>query len=365
MDFVSENNFVLELCKFNSDNKSLVEKFLSNKDLNLPYILGQLQFNRIGGIAYFMFQKYGLLKQLNREMRNSLRTTYEQNCVKAQYLVDTEEFLVEVFKDVTFKYALLKGAYLVQLYPKGFRTSNDIDILIQEKDLSFIESRLKDFGFIQGNVRNDILEPALRSEIISSRINRGETVPWIKEVNWSSQKFIEIDLNFSLDYKPNGSQNTVQTFLERSCMNIFTKAGSLPTLSTADFFIQLCTHLYKEATTIAWIKMKRDLSLYKFVDIYLFIHKFFNAEFVTEIAELVVNLGVAKECMYTLVRTKELFDINNTFVDKLIDMLSLVGEYNLDYVYDPQNKRFYKFDVAFREWMFLPNRITALKEVER
>lgn len=365
MDFTAENNFVLELCKFNSDNKNLVEKFLSNEDLNLPYILGQLQFNRIGGIAYSLFQKYGLLKKLNREMRNSLRTTYEQNCIKAQRLLDTEELLVEVFKDAPFKYALLKGAYLVQLYPNGFRTSNDIDVLIQEEDLFLIESKLKKFGFFQGNVRNDTFEPASRSEIISSRINRGETVPWIKEVNWTSQKFIEIDLNFSLDYKPNGSQNVVKSFLERSCMNIFTKVGRLPTLSTADFFIQLCTHLYKEATTLAWIKMKRDLSLYKFVDIYLFINEFFNAEFVIEIEKLVMNLGVAKECLYTLVRTKELFDINNSSVDKLIGMLSSVSEYNLNSVYDPQNNRFYQFDINFREWMFLSNRITALKEVKR
>lgn len=365
MDFVRENALVLQLCQFEEDNGRLLEKYLSNEDLDLPYVLGQLQFNRVGGIAYAVLNRHGLLKKLHREVRNALRTTYENNRIKTECFRETEVYLAKILHGVCFKYALLKGAYLVQLYPQGFRTSNDIDILIQEKDLASIEKLLKEAGFKQGNVRNDVFEPASRAEIISSRINRGETVPWIKEVNWSGQKFIEIDLNFSLDYKPNNSTDLVDDFLERSCPDIHTSNGDLFTLSTVNFFIQLCTHLYKEASTMAWVKMKRDLSLYKFVDIYLFINRFFNEGFIEKLGITAEQIGVTKECLYTVVRTRELFDIQNPVVDKLIDTLSTTGCFDLNQVYDPTKNRFYRFNMDFKEWMFYPNRIAALEEVEK
>lgn len=365
MSFDKENKFVLQLCKFEENSSCLLEAYLGKQELNLPYILGQLQFNRVGGIAYAVLNRHKLLKELHREVRNSLRTTYENNWVKTERFREAEAYLAQLLHGACFRYALLKGAYLVQLYPQGFRTSNDIDVLIAEKDLTAIETLLKKAGFYQGNVRNDVFEPASRMEIISSRINRGETVPWIKEVNWSGQKFIEIDLNFSLDYKSNNSIDLVGDFLERSRPDIHTSNGDLFTLSTVDFFIQLCTHLYKEASTMAWIEMKRDLSLYKFVDIYLFINRFFNDGFIEELGITAEQIGVTKECLYTIVRTRELFDIQNPVVDKLIDTLSAAGCFDLNQVYDPAKDRFYRFDMDFKEWMFHPNRIAALEEVEK
>ena len=43
--------------------------------------------------------------------------------------------------------------------------------------------------------------PAARREIIESRMTRGETVPYVKEVGLPGMRFLEVDINFSLDYK--------------------------------------------------------------------------------------------------------------------------------------------------------------------
>ena len=52
----------------------------------------------------------------------------------------------------------------------------------------------------------------------------------------------------------------------------------LETLNKYDFFIHLCCHLYKEATTLPWVKMGRDMTFYKFCDIYMLMFAFLPIE---------------------------------------------------------------------------------------
>ena len=113
-----------------------------------------------------------------------------------------------------FPYALLKGALLTQMYPKGLRTSNDIDILLEHNDITPFATLLKMDGFLQGNIRNGHFVPATRRDIVSSRMNRGETVPFIKKVSFPKMEYLELDINFSLDFQATGSQDTVTTFLK-------------------------------------------------------------------------------------------------------------------------------------------------------
>lgn len=101
---------------------------------------------------------------------------------------------------------MLKGAYLCAHYPDGYRTSNDVDLLVLPKDVTTIGNLLARSGFRQGNIRNGEFIPATRQEIIESKMMRGETVPYIKEVDLTFMKFFKVDINFSLDYK-NGNGN--------------------------------------------------------------------------------------------------------------------------------------------------------------
>ena len=48
------------------------------------------------------------------------------------------------------------------------------------------------------------------------------------------------------------------------------------TLDDAGFFIHLCAHLYKEATTLPWIEMHRDMTLYKYCDIHMMLEETFR-----------------------------------------------------------------------------------------
>lgn len=358
-----ENNLILQLCKIYTYDKEKIQLLL-NSNLDYPYILGQLLYNRLGGVAYTILRECDLLKELNREFRNSLEIVYNYNCIKQDSFCKTLDMLSAMFKSVDVSYALLKGAFLINVYDIGMRTSNDVDILVNQNQISEITDILKKNGFIQGNTRGGKFTKATRFEILSSRLNRGETVPFIKEVDYPFLKYLEVDINFSMDYKSDVNNNhMVEEFLKNTEMIIKTKQGYLPSLNRVYFFLQLCLHLYKEATVLNWVKMGRDVSLYKYMDIEVFIDKFFNMEFVNELITIVENLGLERECYYVLFYTKLLFSTRNENLDFALQ--SIIPN-NLEYlcqIIDPENQKVYRFNEDYIDWIFSINKMEKLYEV--
>ena len=192
---------------------------------------------------------------------------------------------------------------------------------------------------------------------------RGETVPYIKEVNLPHMRFLEVDINFSLDYK-NGNTDILSSMLERSS---FTKVGKMkiPTLDKTDFFIHLCSHLYKEATTLPWVEMRRDMTLYKYCDIYLLLSGMTDFEFET-LQKRAKELGMEKICAYAIYETAELFDI---FDSKIAEESKKVLEDDKNFmrrVISPKDKKvfLYKTDDITKRF-FMEDRKKDLTEVKK
>ena len=74
-------------------------------------------------------------------------------------------------------------------------------------------------GFIQGHIRGRKIIKATREEIILSRMNYGETIPFCKF--WEG-RYLCVDINFSLDYKPM-KDNTVTLFFVKNHPYIFSQ----------------------------------------------------------------------------------------------------------------------------------------------
>ncbi|MDP4119592.1 MAG: nucleotidyltransferase family protein [Bacillota bacterium] len=361
--FENENIFILELCKFKTYDKNKLKELIE-KSLDYPYILGQLLFNRVGGVAYYVLKECNLLSKLNREFRNSLKAIYDSNTQKTNSFLISLEDLSEMFKSADFNYALLKGSYLVYLYEKGLRTSNDFDILINQEDITKLSNVLKENGFVQGYIRNEQFIPATRTEIISSRMNRGETVPFIKTVDLPQMKFCEIDINFSLDFKAKQENDAVKNILKRSEELISTKTGNLFTLSASDFLIQLCVHLFKEASIFNWVEMGRDLSIYKFMDIYLFITLFMNNKLASELEKTIFEFDLHNECYYSFLYAKQLFGIENADFDELIKKIQPNDLSYLNQIISPSDGNVYAYDMDFESWLFFSKRKEQLYEVK-
>ncbi len=354
----NENIFVLELCKFlNPDRDKLCT--LMKEGLDYPYILGQLLYNRVGAIGYYTLQKADLLKELNREFRNTLKELYGVGMIKTNSYIRALEIWKNIAGAFSFPYALLKGAYLIQLYPPGLRTFNDIDVLIESQTISQLSRVLKKHNFQQGTVCNENFIPAKRVDIISSRMNRGETVPFVIEVKFPFVKHLEIDVNFSLGFKPDEDSTIVKKFLQKVKPSI---RSGIYTLQETDFLLHLCAHLYKEATVMHWVNMGRDIALYKYCDVYLFVLKFFDAVFVADLQQRINELDLQKECYFALYYTKTLFDLTDPLLDRLLEAIRPADLHFMHMVFDPQTGQRYGFDMPYKEWVFCHDRRRNLHE---
>ena len=352
-----EKQLFKQICSFMSD-----EFDITLLESATPNVLGQLFFNRMQAIAYGTLKERGLLGKTNREFRTSLKSAYDWNLEKNRSFFECIQYLNGILSDCECKYAMLKGAYLCRYYPEGYRTSNDIDLLVLPEDVTKIGNALLSAGFRQGNIRNDVFEPAIRKEIIESKMTRGETVPYIKEINLPGMKFLEVNINFSLDYKHGDT-----VLLERMLKRVHTrdiKGLHVTTLDDGDFFVHLCTHLYKEATTLPWVEMKRDMTLYKYCDIYMLLADA-TIEEIDKLFNRATEMGMEAICAFAVAHTAALFDFKNEYaIEVANDILKNQPEF-IHMIISPNDKKTYvyvKKDILER--FFAEDRKNFLMEVE-
>lgn len=352
-----EKELFKSLCSFKE--REFDESLL---DAATPAVLGHLFFNRMQAVAFGTLEKHGLLGRVNREFRNSLKGASNQNIEKNNSFFQCVQLVDDALTECKCKYAMLKGAYLCKAYPEGYRTSNDIDLLVHPEDVTEIGNALLKLGFKQGNVRNGNFEPATRKEIIESKMTRGETVPYIKEVNLPGMRFLEVDINFSLDYKP-GDTEVLKEMMSNS---VVVKLGEykVHTLHDDDFFVHLCSHLYKEATTLPWVEMMRDMTLYKYCDIYMILNDA-DEEQVDFLFERAENLGVEKVCAFAVLHTAELFKFRNQYAVEVAT--KALGD-DMDFihrVFSPREKKELIFaERSVIERFFADDRKELLDEVK-
>ena len=352
-----EKELFLELCAFRNPNAKKIERLLKANAATSD-VLGRLFANRVAGIAYSVLQETKLLDLVDREFRNSLRNASLLNEKINEDFLGCIKFLSTELDACGVPYALLKGAYLCHWYPKGCRTSNDIDVLIAPVDVGKVAARLKMAGFRQGHLKNGVFIPASRQEIIESKMTRGETVPFIKETKLPFMKYLEVDLNFSLDYK-NSDDSTLKEMLTRARV-VTVGTAKIRTLDRLDFLIHLCSHLYKEATTVPWIRMKRDMTFYKFCDIYGFLREFTAVDLEMLISRA-TDLSVQREVLYCLFATQAFFGLwaseNPPWLTQREDLF--------DDVIAPTEKRTYRYrEKNIRKRFFAKDRMSLLEVCE-
>ena len=356
---IPEYELVLELCKFLEPNKKKIENLMES-GIDYPLVLGHLLCNRMGAVAYYTLKECELLGKVNREFRNTLKSIYDADNEKVESFNEALKMICCILEKADFPYALLKGAYLSAIYPKGLRTSNDIDILIEPENITLLYKLLESNGFKQGHIRNGEFIPASQTKVLNSRINRGETVTFVKRVNLPKMEFCELDINFSVDFKAKQETNVVSMLLENRQQLI---NNTIQTLNPVDFLIHLCVHLFKEATVMAWVEMGGDLSLYKFCDIHLLTNNENNDEYFAELEKRINELGLAKECYYAFAYTQKLFNIRSERFFKLI--MSIMPE-NVKYLHeiiDPTQNKTFRYNDDFIDFIFYKNRKECLYEI--
>lgn len=351
-----ERELFKTLCSFQSDrlDESLLQVATSE-------VLGKLFFNRMQAVAFGTIAKHGGLGMVNREFRDALKVAYEQNLARNNSYRWSVKYISGILSNCTCKYALLKGALLCFCYPEGYRTSSDIDILCLPEHVTEIGAKLQQAGFVQGNIRNGEFVPATRREIIESKMMRGETVPYIKELGLPGMKYLEVDINFSLDYK-NGDTTCLKDILNRTRTKKI-KGMEIVALADEDFFIHLCCHLYKEATTLPWVEMTRDMTLYKYCDIYLLLADM-RQEDLQNVFARARELGMEKVCAFAIEQTAQLFLLDNPYAIEMAKAILREDPLFIHTIVSPKDKKTFIYTKkSVEDRFFAKDRKELLKEV--
>ena len=247
-------------------NRTEEENKRLNALLEIPedwaFITGQLIRHRINGNFYS-----SLLPEQKKYIIGKVSQTFEIlcKCYKEYNKISLEFFkeLIEKTDDVGINVAGLKGmVFNTDLYQLEARRSNDIDILVAEKDLKVFDNIMRENGFIQ-SMNHGRTEATKREKMIQI-MNYHDLVPYYKLVNYSFMDYIKVDVNFHFDSKEHDITTEV---LNEGTQDYYGNGYVVRGLKKETHLLHLCIHFYREATNSIWTSSARDVDLYKIVDI--------------------------------------------------------------------------------------------------
>lgn len=284
-----------------------INNLLENK-LDWTRIAGILLNHRLSGYFYFgMKDKYR--KFIPKEMIKALDMLVLGQRCNQQELVEESKIIFNSLETTDINYAGLKGVIFgTEMYKIGARRSNDIDLLVFEKDLDKLDVIMRNLGYIQTNSPDTMIEASKREKIIQ-RMNYHDLVPYVKK---KGDRIIEIDINFLFD----GKNNLVDEQVFEMGTQIYVGEDyKFRGLAPSSFLSFLCVHFYREATEKNWVESKRNITLYKLVDIFNFIRKYSVDLEIDKLIEVFKQLNILEKCFCTFLVIQEFYD--DSFINTL------------------------------------------------
>lgn len=321
--------------------------------------LGFLETHRIAGLFYSKSKELEI--KLPVKVNKALKEVFEKQKRRVLLL---KEYVKEISKELlenNVEHVFLKGSVFsnvkknFSIYKIGERSSNDIDILVNQENISKVTNCLKKLGFIQGvyDEESKKIKEYSRLEIISRRMNRGEVAPFIKLTDNTEIPFIEVDINFSLGNTPNDHIDLLSFMIDSRVIS--NKNFALSILDNELFFIHLLLHQYKETTLYFMIERNKDLDIYKLADIY-YLFKL-NKIKRNRVKELAKKFNIEEKVGYVL------FQVAEAFSDyELLKYAQRFG-FSEQIIIDYESKKKYRMYVSIRTRLKNFNSIKFLEEV--
>jgi hypothetical protein len=361
----NEQNLLLNVIEFYHTDKSKIELAMS-KNIDWVGLIGYITHNRLSGLFYSVMSSNGIM--LSSQLNHELSLMKDIQALRVNALRKQIGEITNKLESCEINHVFLKGSVLSgTVYPEGARSSNDIDILIMPKDVTRVGKALKELGYIQGeyNFTTNKLNEFSRQEIIYRRMNWGEVGTYVKMTDLPGLNYTEVDVNISIDWLPSGKENIIE---EMICSREKYDVNNLyvPSLRYEDFLIYLCVHLYKEAVLINMVQKLRDYDLYKYVDIYAFLHVFNNKIDWTCLEQRIKSFNLYKECYYALDFARRIFQTlkSNSHLSQLLEAIQPENLDYLDQVFDGADQTLYKWTVPFEKRFLNSKRLKYLVKDE-
>ncbi|MEZ3426012.1 MAG: nucleotidyltransferase family protein [Lachnospiraceae bacterium] len=336
-----------------------LDELIGKYDIDWPAFLGNVMLNRVNGVVFRNIENNeGIPDYVHYFLKIAQREQRERTCLQQEEI----KKISDVFEKEHIRYSFLKGAVMNKMYYQlGERISNDTDIMIHIEDIDKAVELLKELGYIQGKVVDDVIKPATKKEILFARLNTYEIVSLVKAIDERYLPFHEVDINFKLSN--DDVQEKALLMLDETVILSGVNA-EIRTLSLERFFIFLCIHHYREATMILKIAEGDDLQLYKFMDIHFMISQKGNEMDWNKLLELCVKMGRLKDVYYTMYYTEILYP--GTFRSDILKMFEVDDkEYLNEYKGRDNSDEVYKWEKSFVERVFsCTRRLEAMKNIE-
>jgi len=274
------------------------------KELN-NIIQNELDWGMVGGILLHHRLSGYFINNLSENQKKYLSTEFKKTLeliVKAQKIATNENYklllpIFEEFEKNGIRYAALKGlVYNFTIYQAGYRRSNDSDLLVLEEDLDKLDKVLRSNGFIQCFSKSEFKE-ASRKAKFTQRLNHHDLVPYMKKIDGTIVSEMKIDINFHFDSKDNDISKEIYNYGTTIVSNgIF----SLRMLRLETHLAHLCVHFYREATNSIWTSERRDVTLYKVIDIVNTLRMYLKDNNLLDWCNLMKKFGIQNQCYFTL-----------------------------------------------------------------
>lgn len=309
--------FLAAIINKTEDEVQELDEILNNK-INWCEVSGQIVNHRLCG--YFFnglneTQKKRLPKELRAYLKMIVRTQNSDFIDKIEALKP----ILEDFDSHKISYCGLKGIlFNADCYSPSDRRSNDVDLMVLEQDLQKLDKILRKFGFIQSFRPNGELVEASKREKLIQLMNYHDLVPYVKR---HGNNILEIDINFKFDSKENDIDKEI---FELGIKKYSNSLYSIDGLTFEANLLFLCIHFYREATNTIWTNGRRDVVLYKVIDIINFIRSHSKEFDVKKWCELAIRFNLRKKCYYTFYTLNEF--IEDVKIEEVLKLLKTSDE---------------------------------------
>jgi hypothetical protein len=241
-------------------------------------ILYQGTTHRLLGLLYYHLKRLRLQDWIERDLGNLLALHFAAIGEKNRAYYGELRAIADGFNRVGVRAALLKGPLLAwSVYPTiEARYSNDLDFLVSLSDVNRITEVLNGIGYVQGIVdkETDTIIPANRKQKIFHQMSTHELQEFLKPSENALVGRFAVDINHSILWGGRCPYTIDTAALLSRALTVEIAGQDVVRLNAEDCLLQLCCHLYREATMAHWIEDSRDLKIYKFADIINYVERF-------------------------------------------------------------------------------------------
>ncbi|RCX12555.1 putative nucleotidyltransferase-like protein [Anaerobacterium chartisolvens] len=361
---LSKERQLVLLCSrgvLNEQHISEIKEIMEGR-LDWKEILYQGITHRTLNIMYYHLSKLGLAGKVEEEVLKAMKTQSKVYAIRNKsYFAE----IAEIFKklhEAGIRVAILKGNFLAsKVYPSvETRTFNDLDFLIDVRDGDKIVKILEDLGYIQGEVdeKGDII-PSTRKQKMLQQLASNELQECLKKSDNPFTPMFQVDLNFDVLWKGNCPCKIDTPELLERAVEVDIDGARTYILDYEDFLVQLACHLYKEAALLHWINDLRDLKIYKFADILMFVEKYSSEINWDKLVSFCKRVGCEKIVYYA-------FYYVNLMYGEVIpqNVMAQLEPENKDYLdeYGIENQKPAKWEFDFFTRMFETCRVLEISE---